>query len=384
MNILFATAELGLPEQKGGMQSSVNELALSLTERGHEVSFLCRLLKREPNVPFLRLLRDLGTLGISARLKMKFLHREVARDEVLGYPVWRARVPWEAIEWVAGQIKPDIIVILCGQAVRMALTVQPTGIPLLLNHLNVEFFDQGGSFADLGDIPCVANSQFTADRYREAFGVKPRVIHPLIDGNKYRAKMTRQNVTFINPDPKKGVDLAIAVARHCSEIPFSFVESWRMSVDGRRALKNKLAEIPNIKLSSAVRDMRPIYGKCRILLAPSRWEEAYGRVVSEAQFNGIPVVASNRGGLPEAVGSGGILLDPDGPIGDWVSAVERLWHDEAYYTMLSAAARSYAERPSLNMAHQVDMWECALAEAIERRGSRHRGHSLDNLAFSVR
>ena len=37
-------------------------------------------------------------------------------------------------------------------------------------------------------------------------------------------------------------------------------------------------------------DMRSVYAKCRILLAPSVWEEAYGRVVTEAQISGIPVV----------------------------------------------------------------------------------------------
>ena len=174
---------------------------------------------------------------------------------------------------------------MCGQQVRMALAARPTKIPLLLNLQHVEFHDHCGSFADLGNIPCVANSQFTADRYREAYGVEPRVVHPLMDARNYRTETTRENVTFISPHPLKGVDLAIAVARQCPEIPFSFVESWRLSPDERRALKGKLADAPNVKLRAPVRDMREIYGKCRILLAPSRWEEAYGRVASEAQFN---------------------------------------------------------------------------------------------------
>jgi len=359
-----------LPESKGGMQSSGNELALSLAQRGHKVSFLCGLAERVHTDSFLCHLLEFGTLGVRARLTIKLLHRKAARDRLLGYPVWRARWAREAIEWVAGQIKPDIIVVMCGQQVRMAFAARPTKIPLLLNLQNVEFDDHGGSFADLGNIPCVANSRFTANRYRETFGVEPRVIHPLIDAKQYRTQTTKENVTLINPHLVKGVDLAIAVARRCPEIPFSFVESWRLW-PGERGVLDQLAAVPNIKLLAPVTDMRRIYGKCRILLTPSRWEEAYGRVASEAQFSGIPVVASNRGGLPEAVGSGGILLDPDGPIDAWASTVKRLWRDDAYYSMFSAAAHSYSERPALNKSRQVDMWEDALSDAVRYGESWH-------------
>jgi hypothetical protein len=237
---------------------------------------------------------------------------------------------------------------------------------------NVEFCDHGASFTDLGNIACIANSQFTADRYRGAFGVEPRVIHPIIDRKKYETHTTRENVTFINPNLLKGLDVALAVARRCPGIPFSFVQSWPLGMFEHRALMDQLAELPNVNLLPAVRDMRQIYGKCRILIAPSRWEEAYGRVVTEAQYSGIPVVASNRGGLPEAVGSGGLLVDPDGPISHWVSAVNRLWYDDACYSMLSAAAYSHSQRPSLNQTRQLDMWEDTLFQVIEQ----HRRHSV--------
>jgi glycosyltransferase involved in cell wall biosynthesis len=108
--------------------------------------------------------------------------------------------------------------------------------------------------------------------------------------------------------------------------------------------------------------MRKVYGKCKILLAPSLWEEAYGRVATEAQFSGIPVVASNRGGLPEAVGPGGILIAPDGAIGDWVSAIRELWHNDALYRKISAAATAYSHRPEMSYPFLLDaMEQCFLA-----------------------
>lgn len=39
------------------------------------------------------------------------------------------------------------------------------------------------------------------------------------------------------------------------------------------------------------------------------FEESFGRVAAEALGVGVPLVASNRGALPETVGDAGILLD---------------------------------------------------------------------------
>ena len=54
-------------------------------------------------------------------------------------------------------------------------------------------------------------------------------------------------------------------------------------------------------------DMRSVYRDTKVLLVPSQWLETWGRVATEAQFSGIPVLASRSGALPEAVGPGGIL-----------------------------------------------------------------------------
>lgn len=48
-----------------------------------------------------------------------------------------------------------------------------------------------------------------------------------------------------------------------------------------------------------------VYAHAAMLLVPSRWHEAFPRVVLEARALNIPVVASSRGGIPEA------LPDPD-------------------------------------------------------------------------
>jgi glycosyltransferase involved in cell wall biosynthesis len=55
-----------------------------------------------------------------------------------------------------------------------------------------------------------------------------------------------------------------------------------------------------------------LFRKIDLLVVPSLWEEPFGRVVVEAYAHGIPVLASNRGGLSEIVHKNrtGYLFDP--------------------------------------------------------------------------
>lgn len=359
MKILFATCQPFLPQMFGGLQSSAHELALALKAEGHEVGLLTALM---PD----------GYLGKRGRLINKLLGKnKAACDHLLGYPAWRAWFPAGSLAWVASRFRPDVVVVLARQPVRVAQAAQRVGLPVLMVLQDVEFGDHGGDFATLGKVPCVANSAFTASRYRSAFGVEPVIIQPLINGHeKYATETTRENVTLINPHPFKGVNVAIELARQCPDIPFVFVETWPLSPEDRATLNARLSQVPNVKLLPSTNDMKQIYGKCKILLAPSQWEEAYGRVASEAQFSGIPVLASDRGGLPEAVGPGGVVLNPDGAIDHWVNALRKLWTDTDYYNQLSIAARQYASRPELQWSHQARMWQAILETAKLRSISK--------------
>ena len=58
--------------------------------------------------------------------------------------------------------------------------------------------------------------------------------------------------------------------------------------------------------------MGRVFDRTRVLLMPSIWEEPFGRLPVEAGACGIPTLASARGGLPESVGDGGILIDRGG------------------------------------------------------------------------
>jgi glycosyltransferase involved in cell wall biosynthesis len=85
------------------------------------------------------------------------------------------------------------------------------------------------------------------------------------------------------------------------------------------------------------------YTTADLLVAPSR-SETYGMTVTEALAHGLPVIASNVGGLPEAFGATadgpgpGQLIPPGDPaalaaaLGDWLG-------DEGHRHRLRAAVR---------------------------------------------
>ncbi|MBX6313833.1 MAG: glycosyltransferase [Isosphaeraceae bacterium] len=55
-------------------------------------------------------------------------------------------------------------------------------------------------------------------------------------------------------------------------------------------------------------DPRRFWSVIRVCLVPSLAAETQGLVATEAMTNGIPVVASDRGALPETLGSAGVIL----------------------------------------------------------------------------
>lgn len=80
-----------------------------------------------------------------------------------------------------------------------------------------------------------------------------------------------------------------------------------------------------------------------LLIAPSVGCETFGRVLAEAQCCGVPVIATNIGGMPEAFlpGRSGLLVDP-GDAGGLAHAIARLAENPELRHSMSAVGREYA------------------------------------------
>ncbi len=136
-------------------------------------------------------------------------------------------------------------------------------------------------------------------------------------------------LTFINPKGIKGVYVFARIARELArrrpEIPI-LVTQGRSGPDALSEPDLGLAphlagQFPietgrdgrNIATMPFVPDpgtfYPAVYSATKLLLMPSLWNEAFGLVAAEAMLNGIPVLASNRGALPETIGDAGFLFD---------------------------------------------------------------------------
>lgn len=352
MRILFTIGNAYFPQRAGGAQSSTLQLTEHLMSLGHEVAVMCRL-------------EGGGWTEWSSRFKRRMSGARFSKDRHAGHVTYRAWDPTEVSE-VVRQFRPDVAVVQNGKTLPIATSLNEHGVPVVLYFRNVEFDELEGSPNDLAKARFVANSHFTARKYRSEYRIEPTVIPPLVDEDKYKTQSSGRYVTFINPFPVKGLEIALQIARSCEDIPFLFQESWGLDAERRQHLDERLKALSNVTFQPRTADMKSVYGDTRILLAPSIWEEAWGRVATEAHYSAIPVIGSRQGGLPEAIGPGGVTLDHDAPISDWVDAVRLLWHDPDVYRRYADEALRFSQRsemrPELQTQKLLEVLQAAIAE----------------------
>ena len=73
------------------------------------------------------------------------------------------------------------------------------------------------------------------------------------------------------------------------------------------------------------------------VLVPSRWDEVCPYSVLDAIAAGVPVLASDRGGLPELVGAEASLPAED--VDAWAAALTRFWRQPAKRAPFAEGAR---------------------------------------------
>jgi glycosyltransferase involved in cell wall biosynthesis len=281
-----------------------------------------------------------------------------------GYSVFRGWTPPEGAAEVCSTFRPDVVVVQAGTPVPLARAFDGLNVPTVVYLRDVEFQQLGGNpRIELQRTAFIANSRFTAARARERLGIRAEVIPPLVDHGAFATKTRRHAITLINPEPIKGGIIALELAADRPDIPFELIESWPSN---RRLveLMARAGSLPNVRWRRPINHPRKIYRNTRILIAPSQWEEAWGRVVNEAQASGIPVIASHIGGLPESVGAGGSLVSPHDDVSAWKKAVYALWDDPREYARLSAAARENILRRELQPDYLLDQLLQVLSRVV--------------------
>ncbi|MDD5439366.1 MAG: lipopolysaccharide heptosyltransferase II [Candidatus Omnitrophica bacterium] len=166
----------------------------------------------------------------------------------------------------------------------------------------------------------------------ENFGVRPdtmRVIPRGVDTNRF---------AFIGPQdkPRKAFTVSMIARmtplkghsdfiKACSVLARSLLK-LRVVIAGPadttqeyfkqlKLLTKSLGLSDIVEFAGAQEDVTKILARSDVLVVASRDQEAFGRVVIEAQSMGVPVVATRTGGIPEIITDGetGFLCEPGNP-----------------------------------------------------------------------
>lgn len=137
---------------------------------------------------------------------------------------------------------------------------------------------------------------------------------------------------------EKGLDVAIRAWNHAQTDRLNLI----IAGDGpeRTYLENLADDSVRFLGLTDHTELIRLMMEARALLLPSRCFEGQPRVALEAMACGLPVVASDLGGLPETLGGGvaGTLV-PAGDVPRWTDAISQLSSDHAAVDRLGASAR---------------------------------------------
>jgi glycosyltransferase involved in cell wall biosynthesis len=138
--------------------------------------------------------------------------------------------------------------------------------------------------------------------------------------------------------PEKGFDTAVLACR-AAGVPLVVTGEGPDEPRLRR-----LAEGAEVRFAGMLSrdELARVRADAALLLAPSRSDDACPYAVVEALAAGVPVIASDRGGLPELAGASGV--EPADDLGAWTRAVARAWNDPADRVARGEAALALARQ----------------------------------------
>jgi glycosyltransferase involved in cell wall biosynthesis len=379
MRILLASSASHVPPRGGSTRSNLAWLA-ALAASGHA----CRVVG--------------GALTPDTPEKMTLVRRELEDQEIgatspeihaVADPVRRAAVLREQVR----EFQPDWVLVSSediGQSLLRAAHEAAPGRIVYLAH-TPQFYPFGPASwnPNRESVALVAHSaavvaigHHTAQYIESNLKREVEVIHPPIYGGPPYAQCGHFEsglVTMINPCAVKGVSIFLALARHFPAYRFGALPGWGTTAVDRHDLE----ACSNVELLRNARNIDQVLKDTRILLVPSLWFEGFGLIVIEAMLRGIPVVASDSGGLPEAkLGTDHVIpvrpieryetgfddqglpraVLPEQDLAPWIAAIAALSSDGDLYRRESAAAGESAARfVSALRPSQLEQFLSALA-----------------------
>jgi glycosyltransferase involved in cell wall biosynthesis len=397
MRVLLAHNSLYFPSFGGGDKSN-RLLMQALVERGHSVRVIARV-------------EDFGE-GAHEKLLADLAHRGVPviasegddiRFDLGGVDVHVLTRDPHLRAYFAGQLEafdPDVILTSTDDPAHLmlevALRASRARVVFLVRATIALPFGPDASFPNEYKTSVIAQadgvvtvSHYVAE-YARKWGGMDAVHVPisLLEPGEFPdvGRFGNRFVTMVNPCAVKGIAIFLGLAERMPNVEFAAVPTWGTTQEDIAALRSR----PNVAVLPAADDMDDIFRQTRIALVPSIWAEARSRVILEAMARGIPVLASDVGGLAEAKLGVDYLLPvnpvvhyrakvdglmvpspeiPPQDVGPWQAALEGLVTDPARYARLSAASRAAALDYAANL--NAAPFEAVLEEIVKKPKRSH-------------
>ena len=342
-----------------GFALSVKEMLLQLHKNGYDIKILsATIFNNEAGMSVLQQHDDiikkndgkLINISDDGLIHETFITKNIDREKMQS----KEEFVWFGYYCkVLNDFKPDFVFFYRNGLLELAMAREAkiNNIPTVVYLANPNY----SGTAWLRDVDLIiTDSEATAKMYKEREGYDMVNVGKFLPKKRYVSKQhKRKNLLFINPTLQKGalfvIQLALYLEKVGSDIIIEVVNSRGNWTEILQQVSSSLGEkryaLPNVIETENTKDMKSIYARARLLLVPSFWFESAGRVILEAQLNGIPVMGSSSGGIPEMIGKGGIIINfsdefykkpytilvGEDHLKNIYSVIERFYNDEQYY-----------------------------------------------------
>jgi len=338
----------------GGSGVVATELGKHLAARGHDVAFISystplRLAELPPRVSFHEveiveypLLKNFPyCLALAAKMV------DVARLKRLQVLHVHYAIPFAASAFLAKQAAPDL-------GLKVVTTLHGTDVTLVGN--NPSFKAITAATIDFSDAVTAVSHFLKEETYRQ-FSTKKDidVVYNFIDPERHYCPLPacipcceRSNqVTLMHISNFRPVKRVGDVVRVFAKVAAAMDARLVLIGDGPDTslalqLASDLGVADKVVFVGVVDEVAPLLAAADLLLLPSE-TESFGLVALEAMASGVPVVASDVGGLPEVVEHGVCgYLAPVGDVDRMADYAIRILSNPPLFRAFSEAARQRA------------------------------------------
>ncbi|MCG5502208.1 glycosyltransferase [Ectothiorhodospira lacustris] len=335
MRILFVNRSPHLPQLIGGIETNTHELCKSIIRHGHDAAVLCATNRK-------------GYTGIKNYISRKISPKNNwPCDKQLGYRCFRGHNPQEGILEISEKLNVDAV-ILQGFHPKIIMEITHTNRPVFYYfHFSQRTLENTKYLKKYQKI--ISCSKYISDELSSLYSIKSEVIPPLVTPRTMLATNRKpSSIISFGLTKQKGADITMQLAKRIPEKKFKIIQTWSNSKNERKELIARAKKIKNLEILPPKQDVKFFFNSALLLLAPSRDTEGWCRVATEAQINEIPVIASKVGGLPEAVGAGGICIEDNENIDTWERHIREIINTQSSYKKWQGLAKHSAMREDLN------------------------------------